>query len=350
MSFGYFRRVSARWLEDRWAFWRWNALAWGGFAVVAFTIRWGLFGNAGQALAFTALVEPMAFLLSGALVWLYRRPKLRLPFGVGLAALMVGVSLVAAVFVALAALGWSEVTGWSPPGWSPREEWLLRLVFSWFAFLAWSLAFYALRSKRMADGALEQAERAELDLLRAQLDPHFLFNSLNNVAAEISVHPVVAESMVHELADYLRYSLEQRHAVVVPLASELDAVAAYLRIEQVRFGDRMEARVRADALARRCLVPTFLLQPLVENAMKHGLEADRCVVVIEAGLVGKTLEITISNPGRLPESLEVREGVGLETLRRRLALHYPGRSEFVLGQMEGVVSAELKLRGEPCFG
>jgi LytS/YehU family sensor histidine kinase len=287
----------------------------------------------------------------------YRRPELTDPFTVKTAAVMVGLSLVAAALLATVARGWVELTGWTMPTWSKREEWLLRLIFSWFVFLTWSLAFFGLRARQVAEGAEERADRVtgeaqriELQLLRAQLDPHFLFNSLNNIAAEIPTHPGAAQEMVHELSDYLRYSLENRDRVLAPLASELDAVTAYLKIEQARYGERMEVRVEAEPGARRQLVPSFLLQPLVENAVKHGLEAERCELRIFVRLEDGVLRIEVSNLGRLPETLEVVEGVGLETLRRRLALHYPGRATFELSQMDGVVSAELELRGEPCFG
>ncbi len=336
-------------ITDSWTFWRWNAVAWGGFALVAFLIRFAIFRHAEPALAFTALLEPVAFLISGLLYWTYLRLEKNERFGLRTATVLVIASLVAAGITTVIARQWSELIGWSPPNWTPREEWLLRLVFSWFAFLAWSLAFFALRSTRVADGALHQAERVELDLLRAQLDPHFLFNSLNNVAAEIPVNPDAAEEMIHELSDYLRYSLDQRHQLVTPLATEIDALIAYLRIEQVRFGDRMEASVEAEIDARECLVPSFLLQPLIENAVKHGLKADHCVIRLLATSESEILRIRVSNPGQLPESLEVVEGVGLETLRRRLSLHYPNRSAFELSQMDGVVTAELTLEGSPCF-
>ncbi len=336
-------------LADRWNFWRWNALAWGTFAIVAFLIRFALFQQAEPALIFTVLLEPVAFLVSGGLCWAYHQFESGRRFGIQTAAVLVSASLFAALFTSAITREWANALGWSPPGWSPREEWLIRLVFSWFAFLAWSLAYFALRSRRVADSATQQAERVELDLLRAQLDPHFLFNSLNNVASEIPVNPEAAEEMIHELSDYLRYSLDNRHQLVTPLATELDALIAYLRIEQVRFGERMEASVEAEIEAREHLVPSFLLQPLIENAVKHGLKADRCVIRLTATSNDATLRISVSNPGSLPESLEVVEGVGLETLRRRLALHYPDRSDFELSQMDGLVTAELTLEGEPCF-
>jgi hypothetical protein len=343
---------------DRWfssSFWRFNLAIWAIFGVFEFIIRYATFQDVGRALVLTLLQEPMAFLISGLLYFVYRLPKLSDPFRFETAAWMIALSLAAGLVQAILSRAFVDMTGWRSPGWTQREEWLFRIIFISLVYLTWSLVFFGLktRAKSRSDAArarlaTEEAQRMELQLLRAQLDPHFLFNSLNGIASEIQDHPDAALEMVHELSDYLRYSLDHRHSVLAPLASELDAVAAYLRIEQARFGERMEANVEAEVDARRRLVPSFLLQPLVENAVKHGLQAERCELRIYAGCEGDLLTISVSNPGGLPENLEVVEGVGLETLRRRLAFHYPGRSEFELSQINGMVTAELKLKGEPC--
>ncbi len=343
---------------DRWffsSFWKVNIVIWMVFGAFEFIVRYVTFQDAGRALGLTLLQEPLAFLISLALYALYRHPLLADPFRFRTAAWMVVLSLLAGFSQAAISRGFIELTGWHSPGWTPREEWLFRIIFISLIYLTWSLLYFGLQTRAralneaaQAQSAAESAQRMELQLLRAQLDPHFLFNSLNGIASEIPTHPEAAREMVHELSDYLRYSLEHRHSVLAPLASELDAVASYLRIEQARFGERMEASVEAEMDARRRLVPSFLLQPLVENAVKHGLMEERCEVRIYAGCEREVLTISVSNPGRLPASLEVVEGVGLETLRRRLAFHYPGRAEFELSQMEGIVTAELRLEGEPC--
>jgi hypothetical protein len=343
---------------DRWfasSFWRFNLSIWAIFGIFEFTVRYLTFQDVGRALGLTMLQEPLAFLISGLLYFFYRRPSLVDPFRFSTAAWMVLLSLLAGFLQSAISRMFVDMTGWHSPGWTEREEWLFRIIFISLVYLMWSLVFFGLKTRAMAHNneararaAAEEAQRMELHLLRAQLDPHFLFNSLNGIASEIQTHPDAALEMVHELSDYLRYSLDHRHSMLAPLASELDAVAAYLRIEQARFGDRMEASVEAEVDARRRLVPSFLLQPLVENAVKHGLQEERCELRIYAGLEGDVLTISVSNPGHLPPSLEVIEGVGLETLRRRLAFHYPNRSEFELSQMDGVVTAELKLKGDPC--
>jgi Putative regulator of cell autolysis len=343
------------WVQTPRGFWFANAAIWTGFGVCAFFVRWAAHDDFVRALGFTILQEPIGFLLSSAMYLIYRRPELSDPFRVRTAAWMVGLSFGACLLQASIARGFAELTGWRNPLWTPREEWFLRIIFIWLLYLIWSLVFFGLKARALASREREramqaagEAQRMELQLLRAQLDPHFLFNSLNGIASEIPTRPDAALEMVHELSDYLRYSLENRHNILAPLAAELDAVAAYLRIEQARFGDRMEASVEAEVEARRRLVPSFLLQPLVENAVKHGLREEHCAVNIYAGCEGDTLKITVSNPGTFPPNLEVVEGVGLETLRRRLAFHYPGRANFELSRMNGVVTAELELRGEPC--
>lgn len=337
------------------SFWRFNLAVWTIFGLFEFTIRYAIFQDAGKAIGLTLLQEPLAFLISGLLYFIYRRPTLADPFRFKTAAWMVVLSLTAGLVQASISRSFIEMAGWRSPGWTAREEWLFRIIFVSLVYLMWSLVFFGLKTRARARSeaaraaeASEAAQRMELQLLRAQLDPHFLFNSLNGIASEIQSHPDAALEMVHELSDYLRYSLDHRHSILAPLASELDAVASYLRIEQARFGDRMEASVEAEVDARRRLVPSFLLQPLVENAVKHGLQEERCDLRIFAGCEGGVLTISVSNPGRLPPNLEVIEGLGLETLRRRLAFHYPGRSEFELSQIDGVVTAELRLEGEPC--
>jgi two-component system LytT family sensor kinase len=343
---------------DKWfstSFWRFNLAIWAIFGAFEFVVRYVTLLDAQRALVLTLLQEPMAFGLSALLYLVYRRPKLSDPFRFKTAVWMVALSITAGIVQTAISRSFVELTGWHTPTWTEREEWLFRIIFISLVYLTWSLVFFGLKTRagarteaERAQIAREEAQRMELQLLRAQLDPHFLFNSLNGIASEIPNRPDAALEMVHELSDYLRYSLDHRHRILAPLSSELDAVAAYLRIEQARFGERMEANVEAEVDARRRQVPSFLLQPLIENAVKHGLQAEHCKLNIYAGCQGETLTISVSNPGRLPEKLEVNEGVGLETLRRRLAFHYPGRWDFELSQMDGVVTAELKLKGEPC--
>jgi LytS/YehU family sensor histidine kinase len=190
----------------------------------------------------------------------------------------------------------------------------------------------------------------ELQMLRSQLDPHFLFNSLNGIAAEIRPHPDAAVNMVGQLSDYLRYSLDHRKQPISRLSTELGAMESYLRIERARFGDRLHFTVEAPEPARMRLVPSFLLQPLVENAVKHGLDrsAGTLHITLRVRVDGNLLEITVTNSGAMEPADPSHQGLGLETLRRRLDLYYPQRHRFTLEAKNESVAAALQLWDAPC--
>ena len=164
------------------------------------------------------------------------------------------------------------------------------------------------------------AREAELRALRAQINPHFLFNSLNSISALTKPDPEAARRMCQLLGDFLRTSLALGAKERVAFAEELALAERYLAIEQVRFGPRLGFEKAVAPEAERCLVPPLLIQPLVENAVKHGV-ADRVeggVVQIEARRAGDSLEIAIENP-RDPEAPPRRgQGLGLENVRQRL--------------------------------
>jgi len=179
------------------------------------------------------------------------------------------------------------------------------------------------RAREAERNALESqvsAREAEVRALRAQLNPHFLFNSLNSINSLIGGDPEGARRMCESLGDFLRRTLNLGAKDAVPLADELALVDRYLGIERVRFGDRLAIDRTVDADAAVCLVPPLLLQPLVENAIKHGV-ADRVeggTVRIVARRADGRLTIEVEN-GLDPEAPSRRgEGLGLENVRRRL--------------------------------
>ena len=172
------------------------------------------------------------------------------------------------------------------------------------------------------------AREAELRALRAQLNPHFLFNSLNSISSLTSSQPEAARRMCQLLGDFLRLSLALGARERVAFAEELSLAERYLAIEQVRFGARLGVETVVDSTARGCLVPPLLIQPLIENAVKHGV-ADRVeggVVRIEARRRGAMLEVTVENP-RDPEAPPRRgHGLGLQNVRDRLRALDPRHS------------------------
>ena len=165
------------------------------------------------------------------------------------------------------------------------------------------------------------AREAELRALRAQLNPHFLFNSLNSISALAGSEPEAARRMCQLLGDFLRASLSLGARESVAFGEELSLAERYLAIEQVRFGARLGFEKRIGPEAERCMVPPLLIQPLIENAVKHGV-ADRVeggTVRIEAQVRDGALEIAVENP-RDPDAPPRRgHGLGLENVRQRLS-------------------------------
>lgn len=163
--------------------------------------------------------------------------------------------------------------------------------------------------------------QAELRALRAQLTPHFLFNSLNSISALTSADPAGARRMCVLLGDFLRGTLQLGSQDRIPLSQELALVDQFLAIEQVRFGDRLRVERAIEEPALRCAVPPLIVQPLAENALRHGVTdlLEGGTVRIEARVSGERLVLVIDNPvdpDARPRSS--RRGVGLENVRRRL--------------------------------
>ena len=164
------------------------------------------------------------------------------------------------------------------------------------------------------------AREAELRALRAQIDPHFLFNSLNSISGLVSVDPARARSMCQRLGDFLRDSLTLGGVGRIPLDREVALVRQYLEIEQVRFGPRLLVGSSVSAGAGAAMVPALLLQPLVENAVRHGIAGlvDGGTVNIHAERAGDSVVIVVTNP-RDPDARGRKgTGLGLDIVRRRL--------------------------------
>jgi signal transduction histidine kinase len=201
------------------------------------------------------------------------------------------------------------------------------IVFSTlFGGVAYAIHYYreSMRQARAIEGMRVELAQAELRALRAQLQPHFLFNTLNSIASLIPSNPVAAEEMTTRLADIFRYALRASERELAPLCEELDFLRAYLDIERARFGDRLTVEERIEPGLAALSVPTLLLQPLVENAVRHGIAArpggGRLVIV--ARRAGDALELAVEDdgPGFDPAAPgdPSGNGFGLHSVRERL--------------------------------
>ncbi len=230
------------------------------------------------------------------------------------------------------------------------------LFFLWFGvFLAWTLCYATVLSRRRAMRfELEKLELevsvkdAELRALQAQINPHFFFNSLNSIRALIYQDPDAAASAVSKLAGMMRHTLQSGQAATVRLADELAAVDAYLGMEKLRFDERLMVTVQVEPGLDEVALPPMILQTLVENAVKHGVEPSMgpCRVAIEARRVNDQVLLSVANQGSLAgNSASTR--LGLANASKRLGLLFGERASCRLAENDGWVTATVVLPQVP---
>ncbi|HXJ42345.1 MAG TPA: histidine kinase [Bryobacteraceae bacterium] len=218
---------------------------------------------------------------------------------------------------------------------------------------------------RASELRLERTERslsqARLNSLRMQLDPHFLFNALNTVSSQVERNPKLARTMIEHLGDLLRLSLDARDRQEIPLAEELAFLDHYVAIQKIRFEENLRIEIQVTPEVKYALVPCLILQPLVENAIRHGISrrASGGTVTVIAQHGPDQLEIRVADDGvGLPTgwTLETSSGMGLSVTRERiLGLHPDGNSSFSVrprigGGTEVEISLPLRFAGERASG
>lgn len=182
----------------------------------------------------------------------------------------------------------------------------------------------------------EQAAKAELSALQARINPHFFFNTLNTISALLTEDPAKADEVVQTLADLFRYTFKATHAADVPLDEELQFVDGYLAVEKARFGDRLKVQWAIEPAARAARIPGLLLQPLVENAVGHGIAPlpGGGTVRIGARMEDGGLVIDVEDDGaglRGPAASLIHDDHGLGNVKRRVATATRGHGAFELG-------------------
>jgi two-component system, LytTR family, sensor histidine kinase AlgZ len=189
------------------------------------------------------------------------------------------------------------------------------------------------------------ARDAELKALKAQINPHFLFNSLNSISALTSKDPEKAQEMCILLADFLRMTLGLGEKGLVPLREEMELLQRFLSIEKVRFGERLRLEFYVDASAESCLVPPLILQPLAENAVVHGIAnlPDGGLLRIAAQGDEKRLNITLENSVDPDTAPSRKGGLGLKNVRQRLETRYGNEAMITVTAGEDVFRVAVSL-------
>src|SRR5688572_26170423 len=234
-----------------------------------------------------------------------------------------------------------------------EKSMILRGLFSWLMIsiitvVTW--VYFYLREQQEIESRKVNTEKlareAELASLRQQLQPHFLFNSLNSISALIVIKPEEARRMIQQLSDFLRGTIKKDDQQHVTLEEELKHLQLYLEIEKVRFGHRLKTEITKQDETKNLVLPTLLLQPLVENAIKFGLydTIGEITIKIDAKVNDSYLHIRVENPFD-PETSQPKTGTGfgLNSIQRRLYLLY-GRNDLLSTQQHNILFiTELKI-------
>jgi len=218
----------------------------------------------------------------------------------------------------------------------------LRTIWMGFFYLYfWSTLYFVIKfwlewteQKKQTEQAVLLAQNAQLQMLRYQINPHFLFNSLSSLRALVRINQKKAEEMILQISKFLRYSLVTKKNNQVLLREELEAIGHYFDIERVRFGDKLHTQIEVDPRANEFLIPSFLIHPIIENAIKYGMDTSSMPLRINliAKVAGSVLQLDIINTGHWVKGGEKvtnnGTGTGLKNVRQRLDLAFPNRNSF----------------------
>jgi sensor histidine kinase YesM len=201
-----------------------------------------------------------------------------------------------------------------------------------------------LSEKSAREAKLESlVKETELKMLRSQINPHFLFNSLNSISSLTITDPEKARDMVIKLSEFMRYALSRKDEQPVSLQNELENLRLYLDIEKVRFGDKLTTEEDIESNCLDFKIPVMLLQPLYENAVKHGVyeSTERVRIITRAKIVDGYIEITISNNYDPAPSLRRGTGTGLLNVTRRLELFYGNKASIKTTKENGIYIVDM---------
>jgi two-component system LytT family sensor kinase len=229
----------------------------------------------------------------------------------------------------------------------------IRFIFIWLMIVIAGIngwLFFYIKEYQQNELREKETEKlmreAELSGLRQQFQPHFIFNSLNSISALAGTNPNLARKMIEQLSDFLRGTVKKESNQLVPLRDEFNHLQLYLDIEKVRFGHRLMAEVKADAAALAMKLPSLLLQPVLENAIKFGLydTIGEVVITVEGKVDQNNLIVEIKNPfDPSSASLKPGTGFGLNSIQRRLALLFYRNDLLTTRQNENIFTTSIKI-------
>ena len=227
-----------------------------------------------------------------------------------------------------------------------------RIISGIFYYSVFILVFYVVVYYQDIQNKVKQEEKlktlikeVELNALKNQINPHFLFNSLNSVSSLTITSPEKAQEMIIKLAEYLRYSLSNEQQQITTLKTELDNIKLYLEIEKIRFGDRLDFQFNCDEKSLQAKIPAMILQPLFENAIKHGVyeSTETINIILDCKIDNDSLKLSLQNDFDKEAKQTKGEGIGLKNTRERLFLIYKNNNLLAIDKSENTYCVSIKI-------
>ncbi|OJV23485.1 MAG: hypothetical protein BGO12_22055 [Verrucomicrobia bacterium 61-8] len=338
-------------------FWKFQSAGWTAFALLTLPLKVDLTGSLLGGIFLMSIREGSSFLITLALRCLYCHARRRRLSAYQVTVLILMTSSVGAI---LQMLFFIAVHQFVPFGGEILDD--ASFAFEVFyerlgLLVGWSGLYFAIT--QMIEGLqtevqLVRAESArrevELQMLRAQINPHFLFNSLNTILCSLEHNRPGISQMLQALSDYLNYALLHKNDDLVALGEEADALNNYIILEKARMGNDLDISCAVAPEAKTVRVPGVLLQPLVENAIKYGRETWSPPVIVRLKVARENANVLIEvfNTGHWVSTDPNRTsgGIGLENIRRRLEWLFPGRSCLRISPEDGWVSIQIRIPAE----
>ena len=230
-------------------------------------------------------------------------------------------------------------------GWLGELFLITMPIFTWSTIYFGIKFWFGLQSERERLNEVKyMAKEAELQMLRYQINPHFLFNTLNSIQGLMHHKAELADKMLTELSEFLRYTLSYNQLLYVPLRKEIEIIEKYFLIEKLRFGEQLNFRMEIEPETMDLKVLCFLLQPLIENAIKYGEKttSDKPMIIFRTSKVNRELCLEVRNTGKL-DTQKVESGTGISNVKERLRNAYQNKHSFEIYEEAGWVIVIIKI-------
>ncbi|MFK8037425.1 MAG: sensor histidine kinase [Crocinitomicaceae bacterium] len=327
-------------------FWAMNISGWALMSIINIVFQTEYFTTNFDAFYYSFVITSFGFFMSILMRFVILRFKLiELKF-ILVIPILVLITVVASI---LCTLAFSGIISLFFDDQSSSLSGMVRNVFNFnLVFLIWTLIYTSFlffeRQKYLAEQKLHlslQLKEAELNNLRKQLSPHFLFNAINNIRSLILIDPEKSREALLNVSDLLRYALNYQKRESVTVEEEMEIVQGYINLNKIHLGKNVNFEIDIVPELNDLGIPPMSIQLLVENAIKHGEIIAGSVVTVQVKQLNNYRIIQVSNPGKLDHSNS--DGIGIKNLNERLQSMYQTRAEFLIFEEQGIVNAQIKI-------